>query len=259
MSIKLSDNTQISSGTGSFKTITGNNRSVTREILSDGGNNKYAEKITFDGVNNQKFAIALGYNPSMCNSSCMDNTNKLICAHLYSQGYSGYYLINLYSNVSSNKKFNNKTIFWRYLNDILSRFVNNLFIFGGTTVYVNKNIIDAFDGCSSLTSIEIPADVTSISDATFRDCTSLTSVIISNSVKRTEYNAFYNCGALERVYYTGTAEEWSSIIFNSGNDPLTSATVYYLSNQLTDEQKADGNNYWHYVDGVPTVWTKETT
>ena len=142
-------NTQISSGTGSFKTIAGNNRSVTREILSDGGNNKYAEKITFDGVNNQKFAIALGYNPSMCNSSCMDNTNKLICAHLYSKGYSGYYLINLYSNVSSNKKFNNKTIFWRYLNDILSRFVNNLFIFWGTTVYVNKNIIDAINNCSN--------------------------------------------------------------------------------------------------------------
>lgn len=49
-------NTQISSGTGSFKTTTGKNQPITREILSDGGNNKYAEKITFVGVNNQKFA-----------------------------------------------------------------------------------------------------------------------------------------------------------------------------------------------------------
>ena len=59
--------------------------------------------------------------------------------------------------------------------------------------------------------------------------------------------------------YKRQAEEWSAINIGPNNTPLTSANVYYYSDNLTDEQKADGNNYWRYVDGVPTVWTKETT
>ena len=116
----------------------------------------------------------------------------------------------------------------------------------------------AFSGYSG-TAITIPSSVTSIGKYAFYNCRSLTSIVIPSSITSIENYTFYNCDSLESIYYTGTEEEWSSIIFNSGNDPLTSATVYYLSNQLTDEQKADGNNYWHYVDGVPTIWTKETT
>ena len=117
----------------------------------------------------------------------------------------------------------------------------------------------AFENCDSLTSVTVGDSVTSIGKYAFYNCRSLTSIVIPSSITSIENYTFYNCDSLESIYYTGTAEEWSSIIFNSGNDPLTSATVYYLSNQLTDEQKADGNNYWHYVDGVSTIWTKETT
>ena len=83
-------------------------------------------------------------------------------------------------------------------------------------------------------------------------------MIVPDSVTSIENYAFSNCYGLT-VYYGGTAEEWSAINIGSSNTPLTSATVYYYSDNLSEEQKADGNNYWHYVNGVPTIWIKETT
>ena len=142
----------------------------------------------------------------------------------------------------------------------------------------------AFRGCSSLTSIAIPASVTSIGysvfawcnnltsvtfgensqltsigDSAFYGCSSLTSIAIPAGVTSIGNSAFYNCNSLKNIYYIGTTEEWLAINIGPNNTPLTSATVYYYSEELTEEQKADDNNYWRYVDGVPTVWTKETT
>ena len=98
-----------------------------------------------------------------------------------------------------------------------------------------------------------------IENYTFYGCTSLTSITIPSSVTNIGSSAFYGCSLLESVYYTGTAEEWSTITIGIYNSNLTSATMYYYSEELTEEQKADSNNYWCYVDGVPTIWTKETT
>jgi hypothetical protein len=62
--------------------------------------------------------------------------------------------------------------------------------------------------------------------------------------------AFYDCSRLSKVYYAGTAEQWTAISIDHDNTPLTSATVYYYA----DTQPIGGGNYWHYVDGVPTEW-----
>ncbi len=57
----------------------------------------------------------------------------------------------------------------------------------------------AFSGCTSLTSVTIPASVTSIGDYAFSSCGSLTSVTIPNSVTSIGEYAFYGCTSLKSV------------------------------------------------------------
>ena len=108
----------------------------------------------------------------------------------------------------------------------------------------------AFETCTSLTSIIIPDGVTSIGISTFRYCTYLSSVIIPGSVTFIGGYTFYNCSSLAEVFYAGSAADWSSITVGEDNYQLTSATRYFYS----EEEPTESGNYWHYVDGVPTVW-----
>ncbi len=57
----------------------------------------------------------------------------------------------------------------------------------------------AFDGCTSLTSIEIPDGVTTIGNSAFYNCSSLTSVIIPSSVTSIGSYAFYKCSSLTSI------------------------------------------------------------
>ena len=58
---------------------------------------------------------------------------------------------------------------------------------------------NAFAGCSSLTSITIPNSVTSIGDQAFLECESLLSISIPNSVRSVGGNAFADCLSLVSV------------------------------------------------------------
>ena len=109
----------------------------------------------------------------------------------------------------------------------------------------------AFLGCTSLTSIAIPNSITSINSAAFNACSSLTSIIIPDSVTNIGDAAFLCCTSLASVYYVGSVHDWTEINISHSNSELTSATRYYYSEtQPTDT----ANNYWHYVNGVPTAW-----
>ena len=133
---------------------------------------------------------------------------------------------------------------------------------------------DAFYNCSSLTSIILRNNVTSIDSSAFSGCNSLEELTlpslfdhalsyyfnssVPSSLKKVTINsgdiprdAFYNCSSLTSVFYKGTAEQWNTISISNGNSDLTSATLYYYSEtQPTDTTY----KYWHYVDGVPTAW-----
>jgi hypothetical protein len=74
-------------------------------------------------------------------------------------------------------------------------------------------------------------------------------VTIGNSVTSIGRLAFSGCSALGVVYYMGTEEAWNKISIESNNTILTSAERYYYS-----EIQPTSEGYWHYVDGVPTLW-----
>ena len=60
---------------------------------------------------------------------------------------------------------------------------------------------DAFDGCSSLASVEIPSSVTSIGESAFQYCSSLVSVEIPSSVTSIGKYAFRVCSSLASVTF----------------------------------------------------------
>ena len=104
----------------------------------------------------------------------------------------------------------------------------------------------------------IPSYVTSIGGCAFRG-SGLTSIVIPSSVTSIGNGAFKDCSSLDIVYYVGASRsDWNDISIGNSNTYLTSATLYYYSDNppLNEDGTYDGN-YWCYVDGVPTIWVKE--
>ena len=97
-----------------------------------------------------------------------------------------------------------------------------------TTLNIGNNVQDipdyAFSDCSGLTRVTIPNSVTSIGSSAFYNCTSLTSVTIPNSVTSIGSSAFYNCSGLTSVTIPNsvTSIGWNAF---SGCSGLTSITI----------------------------------
>ena len=75
-------------------------------------------------------------------------------------------------------------------------------------VIVKGILFDYFGGNVAV----IPDSVTSIGYSAFYDCTHLVTVTIPNSVTIIGESAFEDCYDLTDIYYTGTLEQWNSIL-----------------------------------------------
>ena len=92
--------------------------------------------------------------------------------------------------------------------------------------YIGKN---AFDGCSSLTSITIPNSVTTIGNSAFEGCSSLISISIPNSVSTIGDSAFRDCSSLTSI----TIPNIVTTIGNSAFRYCSSLTSITIPNSVT--------------------------
>ena len=82
----------------------------------------------------------------------------------------------------------------------------------------------AFDGCSSLTSLTLPSSVTSIGSSAFSGCSGLTSLTLPSSVTEIGWYAFYGCSGLTSLTLPSSVSSIGSFAF-SGCSGLTSLTL----------------------------------
>ena len=116
---------------------------------------------------------------------------------------------------------------------------------------------NAFQNCSSLTSVTIPDNVTSVKTGAFKCCSSLTSVAIGDKVESIGDAAFYDCKNLTTVNYKGTEDEWKGISIGNNNNNLTNAAINYNTITVTASKVSDaisnltkGGSYTIIVTGA---------
>lgn len=88
-----------------------------------------------------------------------------------------------------------------------------------SSVTLSKNLSSIplllFYGCENLTSVQIPSDVTSIRFRAFDGCTRLNEIVLPDSTKGIGYRAFYGCTSLTRAVMPGV--ETSGMGATEGN------------------------------------------
>lgn len=101
-----------------------------------------------------------------------------------------------------------------------------------------------FGGCTSLTSIDIPDGVTSIENLVFIGCSSLTSVSIPNSVTRIGDAAFVNCTSLTSINIPNNVTSIGDYAF----DNCKNLTIYCEQGSYTETYANTNNIPVKYTD-----------
>ncbi|MBQ2438423.1 MAG: leucine-rich repeat domain-containing protein [Paludibacteraceae bacterium] len=131
-------------------------------------------------------------------NGCSSLTSIVIPNSVTSIGSQTFSSTGIYSNESN---WENDVL---YISNCLIEAKDN--ISGSYTIKDNTRLLadQAFNGCSSLTSITIPNSVTSIGINAFRVCSSFTTITIPNSVTSIGNRAFDGCSSLNTIYVEAT-------------------------------------------------------
>ena len=132
-----------------------------------------------------------------------------------------------------------------------------------------------FENCLNLASVTLSTGLKVIEEGLFKNCDSLVHIEIPEGVETTKFGIveladnvksitfpstitslgnqtfFYNWG-IDSFFLKISPEKWANILESYVNDydGIDRPTVYYYS----ETEPAEAGNYWHYVDGVPTIW-----
>ena len=159
------------------------------------------------------------------------NLSSLDITKNWSNGYVGYYALNVYTPTSGESKLWTTDDGFIFYEDGDTCY---LVAYTGTDTEIalpencnGKNYAIykyAFFRCSSLTSITIPDSVTSIGEWAFYGCSSLTSVTIGNSVTSIGNIAFAYCSSLTSINFPNSVTSIGDRAFYFC-DSLTSITI----------------------------------
>lgn len=91
-------------------------------------------------------------------------------------------------------------------------------------LYYAKNL---YLNGAKVETLEIPEGVQVIAKNAFVNATCIQGVAIPKSLVGVAANAFTGCENIAKVYYAGSETEWKDLAISAGNDPLTSAQIFY--------------------------------
>ena len=91
----------------------------------------------------------------------------------------------------------------------------------------------AFEGCSGLTSLTLPSNVTKIGESAFEGCSGLTSLTLPSSVTSIGSSAFYGCSGLTSIYVSW--ESPLSIDAYTFKDANTEKCILYVPKGTYDD------------------------
>lgn len=115
--------------------------------------------------------------------------------------------------------------------DILKQLINRTITEIDLTKFGDKDIIGAY---------------------AFSQCTNLETVILPSTEFTVGEYAFYNCINLKNAFYPGGQQDWETYVtIGDGNDNLINNILIYSEQDMSMD---GGHRYWHYVDGIPTLW-----
>lgn len=87
----------------------------------------------------------------------------------------------------------------------------------------------AFSSCINLTSVSIGAGIKTVDNYTFNYCKNLKSIVIPQSITNIGKYAFNDCEKLNDVWYLGSAEDFSQIYIEEGNEAVLNIEWHYDS------------------------------